>query len=149
MPNLTRTRSVLKEFRTFALRANAIDLAIGVTIGAAVNGLVQSLVSGLFTPLIAAVFGQKQFVNLVFRIHHSQFTYGEVINSLISLIAIAATIFFLVVKPLNSLRRALGMEAAEPPHKAPCPACLTEIPVAARRCAQCTEVLGENWSDAS
>jgi large conductance mechanosensitive channel len=142
----TRSRQLLKDFRTFALRANAIDLAIGVTIGAAFNGLVSTLVSGLFTPLIAAIFGQPNFAKLTFTIHHSQFAYGAVINAVISLLIVLSTMFFFVVKPLSSLRRALGFEPAEPVQKAPCPACLTEIPRAATRCAFCTEQLVPDWA---
>jgi len=146
---ISKFRSLLKEFRTFAMRANAIDLAIGVTVGAAFNGVVSSIVGGLFTPLIAAIFGKPQFAKLTFQIHHSQFAYGAVINAVISLVVVLATLFFLVVKPLNVARRALGLEQPEPSKKAPCPACLTEIPVAATRCAFCTEVLGSSWASAS
>jgi large conductance mechanosensitive channel len=141
-----RTRTLLKDFRSFALRANAIDLAIGVTIGAAFNALVATLVSGLFTPLIAALFGQPQFAKLTFTIHHSQFSYGAVINAVVSLLIVLVTMFFFVVKPLTTIRRALGIETAELAKKAPCPACLTEIPVLARRCAFCTEQLEPHWA---
>lgn len=141
-----KSTTVLKEFRSFALRANAIDLAIGVTVGAAFTGVVNAIVQGLFTPIISAIAGNESFKNLAFHINKSAFHYGEVLNAIISLIVISAVIFFVVVKPLNSLRRTLGVDADEVPTKAKCPACLTEIPLAARRCAYCTEALAEGWS---
>jgi len=149
MSVMKKPKSVLKEFRAFALRANAIDLAIGVTIGAAFTGVVNSIVQGLFTPIISALAGNESFKNLAFHINKSSFNYGEVLNALISLVVISAVIFFFVVKPLNTLRRTLGFDSDEAPTKAKCPACLTEIPLAARRCAFCTEVLPEGWSQKS
>lgn len=149
MSVMKKPKSVLKEFRAFALRANAIDLAIGVTVGAAFTGVVNSIVQGLFTPIISAIAGNESFKNLAFHINKSSFNYGEVLNALISLVVISAVIFFFVVKPLNTLRRTLGFDSDEAPTKAKCPACLTEIPLAARRCAFCTEVLPEGWSQKS
>ena len=146
MSALKKSKSVLKEFRAFALRANAIDLAIGVTVGAAFTAVVTALVQGLFTPVISALAGNANFASLAFHINKSTFKYGEVINAFISLLVIAAVMFVLVVKPPNALRRNLGFDADEAPTLAKCPACLTEIPLAARRCAYCTEVLPEGWS---
>ena len=148
MSLMKKPKTVLKEFRAFALRANAIDLAIGVTVGAAFTGVVNSIVQGMFTPIISAFSGNENFKKLAFHINKSTFLYGEVLNSLISLVVISAVIFFFVVKPLNTLRRTLGFDSDEAPTKAKCPACLTEIPLAARRCAHCTEVLPEGWSTA-
>ena len=149
MSALNKSKSTLKEFRAFALRANAIDLAIGVTVGAAFTAVVTALVQGLFTPIISALAGNANFADLSFHVNKSAFQYGQVINSIISLFVIAAVMFFLVVKPLNTLRRNLGYDAPEAPAKAPCPACLSDIPVAATRCAYCTEVLGDNWATKS
>ena len=114
----------------------------------AFTGVVNSIVQGMFTPIISAFAGNENFKNLAFHINKSTFLYGEVLNSLISLVVISAVIFFFVVKPLNTLRRTLGFDSDEAPTKAKCPACLTEIPLAARRCAHCTEVLPEGWSTA-
>ena len=142
-----RTKSVLAEFRAFALRANAIDLAIGVALGAAFTAVVQSIVQGLFTPLIAAIFGKANFATLYFTLHGSQFHYGLVVNTIITFLVVATMLFFVVVKPLNHLRRRLGMESAGDHPKAPCPACRTEIDLGARRCPACTEVLEPEWSE--
>jgi large conductance mechanosensitive channel len=138
----------LSEFRSFALKANMIDLAVGVAVGGAFTAVVNAIVSGLFTPLIAAIFGQANFGSLYFTINGSHINYGLIVNALVSLLIVAATLFFFVVKPINTLKRRLGHEAPAPA-MAPCPACLTAINVAATRCSSCTEQLGANWSAAS
>ena len=106
---------VLKGFKQFILRGNVVELAIAVVIGIAFNSVVQALVRDIITPLIAAIFGKPNFANLKFTVHHSTFLYGDVINYLISFIAVAAAIYFLVVVPLNALnaRRQRGEEDPE------------------------------------
>ena len=144
-----RFASTLKEFRSFALRANAVDLAIGVALGAAFTAVVTSITTNLFTPLIASIWGHHNFPDLSFQIHGTAFHYGIVVNSLVSLIVVAATLFFLVVKPLNALRRRLGLDTAASLPKAPCPRCYTEIDIRATRCPHCTETLPEDWNQTS
>jgi large conductance mechanosensitive channel len=94
---------MLKEFREFLLRGNAVDLAVAVVIGAAFGAVVTSLVEDLLTPLIAAIGGQPDFSDLAFTINGSRLRYGEFINTLISLVTIGAAVFFLVIKPMNAL----------------------------------------------
>jgi large conductance mechanosensitive channel len=147
MKIVSRFSSVLKEFRAFALRANAVDLAIGVALGAAFTAVVQSIVAGLFTPLIAAIFHKPNFSTLSFKIHGSTFSYGLVVNAIVTLLIVSTTLFFLVVKPLNALRRRLGLDTNASLPKSPCPACMTEIDKRARRCPACTEQLPENFGD--
>lgn len=147
MKAVDRFASTMKEFRAFALRANAVDLAIGVALGAAFTAVVSSIVSGLFTPLIAAIFHQPNFSNLTFTIHGSQFKYGLVVNAVISLLIISVTLFFLVVKPLNALRRRLGLDTNASLPKAPCPNCFTEIDKRATRCPACISDLHESWAE--
>ncbi len=108
---------MLKEFRDFVLRGNVIDLAVAVVIGAAFGAVVTSAVENLFTPLIAAIVGEPDFSALDFTINDSRFMYGAVINAIISFVAIAAVIFFVIVKPLNVLnaRRKRGEAAADVP----------------------------------
>jgi len=108
---------MLKEFRDFILRGNVIDLAVAVVIGAAFGAVVTSAVENLFTPLIGAIFGEPDFSALDFTLNDSRFFYGAFINSVISFLAIAAVIFFVVVKPLNVLnaRRRRGEVAADVP----------------------------------
>ena len=130
---------MLKEFRQFIMRGNVVDLAVAVVIGAAFGAVVTALITDIITPLVAAIFGKPSFASLSFTINNSTFLYGDFLNAVITFVTIAAAIFFLVVKPLNALaaRRATGAPT-ESPTTRPCPECLSEIPVAARRCAHCT-----------
>jgi large conductance mechanosensitive channel len=130
---------MLKEFRQFIMRGNVVDLAVAVVIGAAFGAVVIALIADIITPLIAAIFGKPSFANLSFEINNSTFLYGDFLNAVLTFVTIAAAIFFLVVKPLNVLaaRRAAGAPT-EAPTTRPCPECLSEIPIAARRCAHCT-----------
>jgi large conductance mechanosensitive channel len=127
---------MLKEFRQFIMRGNVVDLAVAVVVGVAFGAVVTALVADLITPLVAAIFGKPNFAGLSFTINHSTFLYGAFINAVVSFLVVAAAIFFLVVKPVNMLT---ARRAAREPQKAAttreCPDCLSEIPVAAHRCA--------------
>ena len=129
---------MLKGFRDFILRGNVVDLAVAVVIGAAFGAVVTAFVENIITPLIAAIIGKPSFSELHFTINHSVFGYGNVINALITFLAIAAVIYFFVVQPLNALQARLkpGKPVDEPLRA--CPECLSDIPRAARRCSFCT-----------
>lgn len=131
--------NVVAGFRDFISRGNVVDLAVAVVIGAAFTALVTSLVENLLTPVIAAFIGEPDFSALSFTINGSQFNYGSFINSLITFLSVAAAVYYFVVVPMNMLneRRAFREEAST----RDCPECLSEIPVAARRCAHCTSEL--------
>ena len=135
-------RGLLSEFRTFVLRGNVVDLAVGIVIGVAFAGVVQALVRDLLTPLIAAIVGKPDFAALTFRIHGSVFRYGDFFNAVISFILIAAAVFFFVVKPVNMLTAHFSHRETPEPTTRKCPYCLMEIPLKARRCAFCTIELG-------
>ena len=131
----------MKGFRDFILRGNLVDLAVAVVIGTAFGALVTALVKDLITPLIAAIGGKPDFSTFSFTINKSHFLYGAFINALITFVSIAAAVFFFVVKPVNML---MARRKTEPPVDETvrqCPECLSEIPVAARRCAFCTAQL--------
>jgi large conductance mechanosensitive channel len=129
---------ILKEFRAFILRGNLVDLAIAVVIGAAFTAVVNALVRDLITPLIAAIFGEPDFGTLSFTINGSQFAYGDFLNAALTFLIVAAVVFFLVVKPVNLLMARMRTEPdVETPTRG-CPECLSQIPVAASRCAFCT-----------
>src|SRR6266540_5027768 len=98
-----REDAVLKDFKQFLLRGNIVDLAVAVVIGLAFTAVVNALVEDLLTPLIAAVFGKHDFVALIFTVNNSRFLYGAFLNALIAFVAIAAAVFFFVVKPVNAL----------------------------------------------
>ncbi len=129
----------MKGFKQFLLRGNVVDLAVAVVIGAAFGGVVTALVKDLITPLIAAIFGKPNFGALAFTIHASRFPYGDFINAVVSFLLIAAAIYFFVVLPVNALMARLRRGEAPPdPTTKKCPECLSDIPIAARRCAFCT-----------
>ncbi len=133
---------MLKEFKTFILRGNVLDLAIGVVIGAAFNGLVQALVKDILTPAISAIWKQPDFSTLSFSINGSQFLYGDFLNAVISFIIVAIAVYFFVVVPANHFMARFSAQPAEPPKTKKCPQCLSEVPVAATRCAHCTQSIG-------
>jgi large conductance mechanosensitive channel len=132
---------VLTEFRKFVLRGNVLDLAVAVIIGAAFGAVVTSLVKDVLTPLIAAVVGQPDFSGLSLTIGESQILYGAFLNTVISLLFVAAALFFFLIKPLNLMLERMQRQEAVAPTTRECPECLSEIPIRARRCAHCTAVL--------
>ncbi len=130
---------MLKDFRQFIMKGNVVDLAVGVVIGVAFGAVVTGLVKDLITPLIAAIGGKPDFSALTFTINNSKFLYGDFINLVISFLVIAAVIFFLVVKPINKLQERMARsKTPESPTDKKCPECLSEIPIAAKRCKYCT-----------
>ncbi len=131
-------RNTANDFKEFLLRGNVIDLAIAVVIGAAFGAVVTALVQDLVTPLLAAIGGQPDFGALTFTINGSTFAYGHFLNAVISFVLVAAVIFFFVVKPVNALIERSRREPTPDPTTRKCPECLSEIPIAARRCAFCT-----------
>jgi large conductance mechanosensitive channel len=116
-----------------------VDLAIAVVIGAAFGAVVTALVKDLITPLIAAIAAQPNFSDLTFTINHSKFLYGDFINAVVSFVIIAAVIFFFIIKPLNFLMSRRKQELPPDPTTRDCPYCLSTIPIAATRCAFCTQ----------
>lgn len=130
-------------FKKFLFRGNVVDLAVAVVIGAAFGAVVTSLVTNILTPIIAAIVGKPDFSDLSVTINNSKIMYGSFLNALISFLLIAAAVYFFVVGPINAYveRRRRG-EAPPDPTTKKCPECLSEIPVAARRCAFCASVIG-------
>lgn len=147
---------VFKEFKEFALKGNAIDLAVGIVIGAAFTAIVNSLVKDIIMPPIGLLLGRVDLINR-FALLQSGTTpgpyetldaatkagaltlnYGQFINAIVSFVLIAGVVF-LVVKALNRLHRP-GPENVTTKE---CPFCLTEVPLAAVKCSACTSELGE------
>jgi large conductance mechanosensitive channel len=142
LPRAGGRSTTVTDFKQFLLRGNVVDLAVGIVIGVAFGAVVTALVADLLTPLIAAIFGTYDFAALTFTIHNSRFLYGDFLNKVISFVTIAAAVFFLVVRPVNSL---MARRRTEPPvdeTTRQCPECLSEIPTEARRCAFCTAEIG-------
>ena len=123
-------------FKKFLFRGNLVDLAVAVVIGVAFNAVVQAVVKDLITPLIAAVGGKPDFGSLVFTVNGSTFHYGEFINALLSFVVIAAVVYYLIVMPSERVMALNRRNKAATERE--CPECLSQIPVAARRCKYCT-----------
>ncbi len=133
---------MLKGFKQFLLRGNVIDLAVAVVIGGAFGAVVTALVKDLITPLIAAIGGKPDFSALIFTVNGSKFPIGDFVNALIAFVMVAAAIYFLVVAPMNALMARINRGEAPPdPTTRKCPECLSEVPIAAKRCAFCTSTL--------
>lgn len=134
---------MLKEFKQFLLRGNVVDLAVGVVIGAAFGAVVTALVKDLLTPFIAAIAKVPDFSGFNFTLNGSKFLYGDFINVLISFVLVSTAVFFFVVKPMNVLiARSRKGPPADPTTKK-CQECLSEIPLAAKRCMHCTQVISQ------
>ena len=131
---------MLKEFKQFLLRGNVVDLAIGVVIGGAFGALVTSLVADILTPFIGAIAKVPDFSSLSFTINDSIFMYGHFINTFISFILIASTIFFFIIKPMNFIIAKSKKETVLKKKKKKCSECLSDIPLEAKRCAHCTQI---------
>lgn len=129
--------TVFKEFKAFLLRGNVVDLAVAVVVGAAFGAVVTSLVEDLITPILG-IPGKTDFSQLTFTINESVFRYGNFLNALISFISVAGAIFFFVVRPVNALMARKKTEPAVAATTRECPECLSNIPIAASRCAFCT-----------
>jgi large conductance mechanosensitive channel len=133
---------MLRGFKAFLLRGNVVDLAVAVVIGAAFSMVVTAFVKDLMTPLIAALFGKPDFSSLYFTINNSKFLYGDFINALIAFFIAAAVIYYFVVLPINALiERSHRHEKPADPTTKKCPECLSEIPIEAKRCAFCGQVV--------
>ena len=131
----------MKDFKKFLLRGNVVDLAVGVTVGVAFSAVVTSFVTAFLTPIVALVADKSSLASLSFTVGDDPgavFPYGAFLNALISFTLIATAVFFLVVKPVNTLNaRREARELVDEPMRE-CPECLSSIRMAASRCAFCT-----------
>jgi large conductance mechanosensitive channel len=141
---------MLQEFKQFAMRGNAVELAIAVIIGAAFGAVVNSLVTDVIMPPIGKVVGGVDFSNLFLVLGHGDYpslkaakeagaatiNYGIFVNTVINFLIIAFVLFVLV-QLMNRLRREEPVAAPAPTEK-PCPHCTLAIPLRATRCPHCT-----------
>jgi large conductance mechanosensitive channel len=104
---------MLKEFRDFLLRGNIVELAVAFVMGLAFAAVVNSLVNDLIMPVIAMIIGKPDFSALTFTINDAKFRYGAFITNVIQFAAIAAAVFFFVVKPVNALLQRFRSPAEE------------------------------------
>jgi len=131
---------MLKGFRDFILRGNVVDLAVAVILGAAFNAIVNSMVKDLLMQVIAAVIGKPDFKDVVFKLNGTPIFIGNFLNAAISFLIVASVVYFAIVLPLNTLMAKLKKPEPEAPSTLKtCPECLSEIPLAAKRCAHCAQ----------
>ncbi len=132
----------MKGFKQFILRGNVLDLAVAVVMGAAFGAVVTALVKDLLTPLIAAIAGSPDFSGIAIDVNGSKLLVGDFLNAVIAFLMLAAVVYFFVVLPVNSLMARLNRGEAPPdPTTKKCPECLSDVAIAARRCAFCTSAL--------
>ena len=145
----------MKEFKEFAMRGNMVDMAVGIIIGAAFGAIIKSLVADVIMPPIGVLLGNVDFANIFMIIKEGSpagpyatldaakeagavvISWGVFINTLINFIIIAF-VLFLVIRNMNKMKKEEEAPPAEPTTK-DCPACLSEIPIKASRCAHCTQ----------
>jgi large conductance mechanosensitive channel len=126
----------MKGFREFLARGNVVDLAVAVVIGTAFAAVVKALVDNVINPIIAIPAGKPNFNSLSVSVNGSEITYGTFVTAVITFVLVAAAVYFALVLPYTRYReRRAGPAAAA---TRPCPECLTEIPLGAKRCAFCT-----------
>ncbi len=134
--------SIREDFTKFMQRGNLIQLAVAFVMGAAFSAVVTALVADLITPLIG-VAGKFDFSKWVFTFNGSTFQQGAFLNSLIAFVTITIVVFFAIALPYQRYEdrkaaKAAAAAKAVPPTTRACPECLTQIPLAAKRCSACT-----------
>jgi large conductance mechanosensitive channel len=123
---------LIKEFKDFAVKGNAIDMAIGLVIGAAFGKIVSSLVNDIIMPPLGLLIAKVDFSSLKFPLNDkTSVNYGLFINNVLDFM-IVAFVIFLVVKQINRLKKPPAATTRD------CPQCCLAIPLAATRCPHCT-----------
>ncbi len=144
---------MLEEFKKFAMRGNVVDMAVGIVIGAAFGKIVSSLVKDVIMPPIGLLMGNVDFTNLFINLSDKSYeslkaaqeagaatiNYGVFINTILDFIIVALAIF-MVIKAMNKAKKKEEVPLPAPTTRS-CPECLSDIPIAARRCAHCTSTV--------
>jgi large conductance mechanosensitive channel len=128
--------SWIGEFRAFALKGNAVDLAVGVVIGGAFGKIVSALVDDVIMPLVSALLPGTEWRE--FTLTPLKFKVGHLVGATLDFLIIAAVLFVVVQKLMGSFRKEVPAPA---PVIKTCPECLENVPLAARRCRACTSTL--------
>lgn len=127
---------MLKEFKSFAIRGNVLDLAVGIVIGAAFTTVVNSFVGDVIMSFVAAIFGQPNYSSLKIDVGSGAVLYGSFLTTVLNFVIVALALFFLV-KAINRFLRPKGAPE-EAPTMRECPYCKLSIPVRAVKCQGCT-----------
>jgi large conductance mechanosensitive channel len=143
--------SLLSEFREFAVKGNAVDMAVGLILGASFGKIISSLVNDVIMPPVGMLLGKADFSSLSYELKAAVYdtttklatspavtiNYGKCINTVLDFLIVAFCIF-IVIRQMNRMKRLLP--PPEPTTKT-CPQCLSAIPTKAKRCAHCTSPL--------
>lgn len=157
-------RSIFKEFKSFALRGNVVDLAVGFTVGAAFSTIARSLVDDIIMPPVGLLIGQTEVADMFWLLKEGTeqaapyatladaqaagavtMNYGLFINNILAFLIIALAMFF-IIRSINRLENVIEEELgyedeqSEPTTKK-CPFCISTIPRRASRCPNCTSAL--------
>ena len=133
--------SIREDFVTFINKGNLVQLAIAFVMGAAFTALVGALVADIFTPLIG-IAGHFNFADWQLTVNGSVIMQGAFLNSLITFITVALVVFFVIALPYQRWQdRQAAKKAAAAPTTRPCPECLSQIPLGAKRCSFCTSAV--------
>jgi large conductance mechanosensitive channel len=131
---------MLKGFRDFILRGNVVDLAVAVIIGTAFGAVVTAFTKGVVMQFVAAIVKTPDFDKLAVNLHGTPINYGPFLTATLNFLIVATVVYFFVVLPLNLLLARFNKPAPEPePTTKACGECLSEIPLAAKRCKFCTQ----------
>ena len=104
---------MLTEFRDFLTRGNVVELAVAFVMGVAFAAVVNSLVDNLVMPIVAMIIGKPDFNALTFTVNDAVFRYGALLTDAIQFLAIAAAVFFFIVKPMNAMMSRMRKPAEE------------------------------------
>ena len=141
---------MLEDFKKFALRGNVVDMAVGIIIGGAFGKIVSSLVSDVIMPPIGKLMGGVDFSSLFINLSETPYAtlaeaqkagaatinYGAFINTVLDFLIVAFAIF-MMINALTRLQKKKDEAPAAPTSKV-CGECLSEIPIAAKRCKFCS-----------
>jgi large conductance mechanosensitive channel len=131
---------MLKGFREFILRGNVVDLAVAVIIGTAFGAVVTAMTKGIVMQLVAAIVKTPDFDKLAIDLHGTPINYGTFLTATIDFLIVAAVVYFFVVVPLSYLlARVNKPEPEAAPATKTCGECLSDIPLAAKRCKFCAQ----------
>ena len=134
-------KNFINEFKEFALKGNAFEMAVGIIIGAAFTAIVTSLVDDIISPLIG-LFVKVDFNDLVATVFNVDIKYGAFIMAIINFL-IVALVLFALIKAVNKANNLKKKEEEEAPTTKVCPFCKSEIAIDATRCPNCTSELSE------
>ncbi len=150
-----KTKKAIDDYKSFAIKGNIIDMAIGVVIGSAFTNIVNTIVSAIITPLISVLTNKIDLSTLFITIYGPKLdtieaskaagaitiNYGELINAVLNFFIISITLFIiiLIIKKINKKDKAIKEITTKE-----CPYCLSRIPIKATKCAYCTSDISNN-----